>query len=74
MVEITRRRFCTRTEGRVEFLLVAGEIRERTFVNNELTVSQALTGSGVWCNWQHNGFWYRHSRFESWYPSSQKLW
>ncbi len=25
---------------------------------------------GVWCNWQHNGFWYRHSRFESWYPPS----
>ncbi len=26
---------------------------------------------GVWCNWQHNGFWYRHSRFESWYPSCE---
>ena len=25
--------------------------------------------NGVWCNWQHSGFWYRHSRFESWYPS-----
>ena len=25
---------------------------------------------GVWCNWQHSGFWYRHSRFESWYPSA----
>ncbi len=25
---------------------------------------------GVWCNWQHYGFWFRHSRFESWYPSS----
>ncbi|CAD5940398.1 protein of unknown function [Streptomyces sp. KY75] len=22
--------------------------------------------SGLWCNWQHYGFWYRHSRFESW--------
>ncbi len=22
--------------------------------------------NGLWCNWQHNGFWYRHSRFESW--------
>lgn len=26
---------------------------------------------GIWCNWQHIGFWYRHSRFESWYPSSE---
>ena len=25
--------------------------------------------TGVWCNWQHSGFWYRRSRFESWYPS-----
>ena len=25
---------------------------------------------GVWCNWQHVGFWFRNSRFESWYPSS----
>src|SRR5699024_6382461 len=22
--------------------------------------------SGLWCNWQHSGFWYRRSRFESW--------
>jgi hypothetical protein len=28
--------------------------------------------SGVWCNWQHSGFWYRHSRFESWYPSHER--
>ena len=28
--------------------------------------------NGVWCNWQHSGFWYRHSRFESWYPSSSR--
>src|SRR5699024_12184056 len=21
------------------------------------------------CNWQHCGFWYRHSRFESWWGS-----
>src|SRR5690348_849601 len=25
--------------------------------------------TGVWCNWQHAGFWFRQSRFESWYPS-----
>ncbi len=37
---------------------------------NMMHIGQAcLTDSGVWCNWQHNGFWYRHSRFESWYPS-----
>src|SRR5699024_909415 len=31
---------------------------------------EACSHHGVWCNWQHNGFWYRHSRFESWYPSA----
>ena len=28
--------------------------------------------NGVWCNWQHSGFWFSHSRFESWYPSDLK--
>ena len=32
-------------------------------------VAQRVVPLGIWCNWQHNGFWYRHSRFESWYPS-----
>ncbi len=27
---------------------------------------------GVWCNWQHGGFWYRCSWFESRYPSQRK--
>ncbi len=27
---------------------------------------KGLRFSGLWCNWQHYGFWYRHSRFESW--------
>ena len=31
--------------------------------------NEQQTTIGIWCNWQHYGFWYRHSRFESWYPS-----
>src|SRR3546814_18072806 len=27
----------------------------------------------VWCNWQHGGFWYRCSWFESRYPSFEDL-
>ncbi len=27
---------------------------------------------GVWCNWQHGGFWYLCSWFESRYPSTEK--
>ena len=27
---------------------------------------------GIWCNWQHNRFWSCYSRFEPWYPNSQR--
>src|SRR5699024_746075 len=34
-----------------------------------LSLRSAQRAHGVWCNRQHSGFWYRRSRFESWYPS-----
>lgn len=36
-----------------------------------LLADAAFESIGVWCNWQHSGFWYRHSWFESRYPSEQ---
>ena len=42
----------------------------RGALGRETACDQRLrAANGVWCNWQHSGFWYRHSRFESWYPS-----
>jgi hypothetical protein len=34
-----------------------------------MTGREADRPLGVWCNWQHSGFWYRRSWFESRYPS-----
>lgn len=42
----------------------------RTEAPLERKAPKGLTFGGVWCNWQHEGFWFPYSRFESWYPSA----
>lgn len=34
---------------------------------------KAKDDNGVWGNWQPAGFWFRQSRFESWYPSEREF-
>src|SRR5699024_10027129 len=48
-----------------------GSPRKPPGIGTEYT-AESTSHHGVWCNWQHNGFWYRHSRFESWYHSASQ--
>src|SRR5699024_990524 len=47
-----------------------GQFNSASPVRYDIFVRERNAHDSPWCNRQHYGFWYRHSRFESWWGSN----